>query len=254
MLANRVNKLKRNLRRKPRTDKLDIKPRHPALTAVEGWYTCSADLNGLPYRYQHLVSQYKASESRLKFTRWLSRNDLLPHSEIVKIGELLVDVTFKISCRHNDLVRLAETSHYESCFKGWRGVQQLRYLADPDLAVVYVPDKSGKFMWRSLIRLMIDPQNPNGFAFAIYKPYGNSNVLSIYKKLDSIYPLYNQESRYSYNVERKTLSSASVHSNNIVGYHVWSDHWCQLDVVTKRLQMLCRRFDPNTATTFFLQY
>jgi hypothetical protein len=256
MLDQRIENLKKTMRRKPRTDRLDVKGRHPSLASVEGWYQVDADLNGLPVKYKPLVKQYVESGDRMKFTRWLAKHELLTQKELVELGPLLKPVDFKISCRHNDLLRLAETSHYKSCFKNWRGVQQLRYLADPDIGVVYVPDKAGKFVWRALIRLMQDPNYLEKYVFFLYKGYGNSNTYAICKKLNSIYPLYIQGERHQIHNWRRgvwstkednslVLSSASKHDNSIVSKHVWSDHWCALDPETSRLQMCGKLWEKS---------
>lgn len=136
MLSKRISKLN--------NDKLhlDIRKRNQALLDIEGWYETTPDL---PPLYKPFVEEYYQSNSKLKFTRWLTRkmlqeyrksnsklkfvewlkHNVINNDDISAIGKLKT-ISFKISCRHNDLLRIADTPHYHSCFKGWRGKQTRR--------------------------------------------------------------------------------------------------------------------------------
>ena len=252
MLGKRIDALKKNLRNKPTSGKIDVQPRHPALLALEGWYETNAGLNVsiLPTYCKLYAIQYKKSGSKLKFTKWLSKNTQLDNCDISNIGILLQTVKFKISCRHKDLLRLSETKHYSSCFKQWRGIQQLRYLADPDIGVVFVPDASGKYLWRALVRLVIDPKDQSKFALAFYKAYGNSNDVVIYEKINQLIPVYQNVLRSFRNNSDNYVYSASEVKNAIICKHVWSDHWCGFDPSINRLMMCCKQWDKQNSLTF----
>lgn len=246
MLDKRIEREKHKLYKMH--EKIDVKERHPVLRSLEGWYTTDSSIESLPPVYAPLVRLFRESKSTMKFTRWLERKNFLDHSGISELGKLLASTTisFKISCRHADLLRLAETNHYFSCYQNWNGSQQLRYLADPDMAVIYVPDKAGKYMWRALVRLMLDPSDESKYVFAIYRAYGNSNAIAIHDRLNEILPLYHQTTHLDRRYKRQfdkdhvicELKSASVHTNRIVGMNVWSDHWCVL-MGDNRLHMMC---------------
>jgi len=242
MLGKRIDTLKKKLRNPPASGKIDIQPRHPALLALEGWYETNTNTSTFPRNYRSYFTEYKRSGSALKFTKWLSKKTELDNGEISKIGNLLQTVKFKISCRHKDLLRLSETKHYTSCFKQWRGIQQLRYLADPDIGVVFVPDASGKYLWRALVRLIIDPQDSSKFALVFYKAYGNSNDVAIYEKLNQIIPIYQNILRSFRRNDGNIVYSASEVKNVIISRHVWSDHWCGFDYTTNRLMMCCDKW------------
>jgi len=224
--------------------RIDIRPRHKKLLAVEGWYTCDDPLSYLPEEYHKLYSEYVEGKAALKFTRWLLRNGYADNVQASRLGLMLTPVCFKLSCRHGDLLRLSETTHYGTCFRTWRGTQQLRFLADPDIAVVYVPDSAGKFKWRAICRLVLFK---NSFGLLLYRSYGNANESIILAKLNSIIPLFLSVNCFgvsSFNKEwdkvlpaPKILNSASKCSNQIISHHVWSDHWCALDEKTNRLNM-----------------
>ena len=218
--------------------KVDIRPRHQALLAIEGWYSTNVDYSVLPNEYRVLADEYVKSGSSLKFTRWLIRNGHTTIERASKLGSKLKPVTFKISCRHNDLLRLADTHHYASCFASWRSAQQLRYLADPDVAVVYVPDEAGKFKWRAILRLMLVN---NEHVLLLYRDYGNTNKDLINKKLNKIYPLYLTNKTSFETCDSIQLEGVTRHNNKIVGHHVWSDHWCKL--INNKIQMYGVRYD-----------
>jgi len=215
--------------------KLDIRTRHSELLAVEGWYSVHVGDDAIPAFLLLALEEYRKSKSKVKLTRWLLRKGKIDLHEAAYLGTVLSNskIDFKISCRHNDFLRMADTKHYTTCFKDWRGAQQLRYLTDPDLALVYVPDNAGKFKWRALLRLVFNPDG-NGYAFALYQDYGNTIKKPILDKLDSIYPLYVLRKRSSDRIF--ILSSPTKHNNPIVGFHVWSDHWCKMNE-DKRLQV-----------------
>lgn len=213
--------------------RIDIRPRNGILKNLEGWYECYGSPEGtLPYPLNEYYKEWLMDGARTKFTRWLLRRGETQKT-VSSIGSSLQHINFKLSCRHNDLMRLAESPHYFSCFENWRGVQQLKYLADPDIGIIYVPDAAGHYKWRALIRLM---RNPKGeLCFLIYRAYGNIWAESIFERLNQIYPVY----RSAKNIEAisrslkekiELLRSFTKHNNpKAVGVHVWSDHWCHLN-------------------------
>ncbi len=214
--------------------RIDIRKRHQFLLDIEGWYKIKPDpVVVLPDHFKPFYKSYTESSSSLKFTRWVARNKLAKPEEIAQIGTLLKDVNFKLSCRHKDFLRLAETNNYKTCFKDWRGAQQTRYLADPDLILCFVPDAAGKYMWRALVRLML---HENEHCLLFYRSYGNSNHQAILNRVNDIMPVYVGErnlhnSKVEYTPESSNeveLVSATKHNNKVVGIHVWSDHRCQL--------------------------
>jgi hypothetical protein len=199
---------------------IDRRSKAPALLAIEGWYEVASTLSG---QTVELYERYLQSGSTLKFTRWLARNGSSP-AEVSAIGKQLKPVSVKVSCRHNDLVRLADTGHYKSCMAGDMGVQQIHYLADPDIAVVFLPDAAGKFMWRSLLRLVMEGDK---FALVHYRIYGNGPTSSIFKALSKKTGLniYSAVDINEYNnMESKIFTSPTVHNNRLLFRPRWTDH------------------------------
>ena len=235
MLKKRVEREKKKATKN--IQRLDVRSRNKVLLGLEGWYDCENKIQPefFPEKYRTMVNRYIESGETLKITRWLVRNNFLTIKNASEFGKLVPKpISFKISCRHKDLLRLAETNHYISCFgplgesdpTGWQGVQQLRYLADPDISICYIPDKSGKYVWRTLLRLIFNPDG-DGYAFVRYRPYGNANKHLIYKKLDEILPLYEPVPSIlrRRNKDNTLVSSPTIHNNPITNHQVWSDHW-----------------------------
>ena len=215
--------------------RIDVRPRNKKLLSLEGWYTAKVGLETLPHEYNKLVKEYKGRPRSVSFTKWLSKSKKLENEVISETGKLLMSVTFKLSCRHKDLLRLSETKHYRSCFNRWRGVQQLRFLADPDIGVLYVPDASGKYLWRTLVRLML---HNSKHVLLTYKTYGNANESAIFNKMNGIIPVYTATAQYlDGRLWENDLVSATIHNNTVVGRHVWSDHRCVLNPDTMRITM-----------------
>lgn len=237
-LLNYANsgRILRRFQRGPQKDHTaDIRPRHPALLNLEGWYETEVVV---PEKYQSLYQRYKESGSNLKITRWALRNGLLDEVGVSDLGKNLDTTKFKLSCRHNDLLRLAETIHYASCMDGvHNGQQQLQYLADPDMAVIFVPDAAGKYSWRCLARLVMDDDEGalgNGYAFekrtyglALYRVYGNGPSEAIYQALDKVVRVYQARDIRHYNLpDREVIikTSPTVHNNKFLSRPIWTDH------------------------------
>lgn len=235
MKTNRIEKIFEKV--KPR--KLDVRDRHIALQAVEGWYTVPSFI---PENFAPLYKEWQSSLTQLKFTKWLIKNKHHNPDEVAKLGEMLVKETasFKISCRHNDLLRLADTPHYNSCLKSWgkQGAQQFYYLSDPDMALVYVPDKSGKFKWRCLLRLVFNPEG-EGFSLLAYRPYGNFNESAVFGEINKILPLYiacgGVNNLGESKMDAKKLFSPTRHNNSLIVKTIWSDH--KADLIDQRFSM-----------------
>lgn len=212
----------------------DIRPRHPALLALEGWYETEIIV---PEKYQDLYKDYKESGSNLKITRWALRSRRMDDAEASELGKNLETTKFKLSCRHNDLLRLAETKHYASCMdnEGGYGQQQMQYLADPDMAIVYIPDAAGKYSWRSLVRLVMDDYEPGkfpkfvhenrGYGLVMYRVYGNGPSEAIFQALDQKVRVYQaKDIRHYHTSDFEVKISPTIHNNKFLSRPLWTDH------------------------------
>jgi len=128
-------------------------PRIAQLRELEGWYEIGKPMP--------LYLEYASAQSKLKFSRWLKDKKHFPDSEISKIvkqHEEQSNKKIKLSCRFNDIMRMSETRHFNSCAKardfGCRTPG--RICRDPRAAIIFLPDKSGKFFGRAVFRLMED--------------------------------------------------------------------------------------------------
>lgn len=134
-----------------------LRHRNSVLMGMEKWYSTETPFDNLYYNY------WKESGTSLKFTRWVSRNyPSVSPSELSEWGKILAAsaFSFKLSCRHNDILRAGDSPHYKSCFRvnGVNASQPAHYAtSDPDIAIVYVPDKAGNFLFRSYVRLVRIP-------------------------------------------------------------------------------------------------
>lgn len=180
------------------TDKrVDIRKRHEFLLSKEGWY------DGVEFPLHPFIEGLKRlhtnSGSKLTFTKWCARNNLLTPKQSAAYGKLTVKEHFRISCRHKDILRMSDTTHFNSCYasKGGNNHQPLRFLADPDLAIVYTVDKAGNFVSRFILKLAINSEsaeNSKGvvppYCYVIFPLYGNCNILSILYKLQEDLPIF----------------------------------------------------------------
>lgn len=238
--------------------KLDKRPRNKILQAISGKFSCDVDLHQLPPS-SHLneeINKWLSSSRRTKLSKWLIRHGFI--SDVVsKVNNLIKKEDFILSVRYNDIIRAADnTPHFGTCFnnKSFRGKQVLRFLADPDIAVVFVADKAGHHMWRAWVRLIFHPSG-KGYGLLMYRHYGNANVYAIYEKLNSILPLFIQphfsanvnarnrmwpeyyEGLYEARQHLQLLNCPTVHNNPICENHLWSDHKCTFDKNNK-IEML----------------
>jgi len=80
-------------------------------------------------------------------------------------------VSFEFSCRYKDLLRMADTKHFGTCFSSWRGIQKLRFLANPDIALVLIRDSKGDFLARVIVRLL--KTEDSELVLGLNRVYGN---------------------------------------------------------------------------------
>jgi hypothetical protein len=208
----------------------DFRARHPHLLNVEGWFESQANIPDWAITY---FQAWEQTDRRLKFTRYLTRNGV-DAGKISTLGQALVPVTVKLSCRHRDLLRLAETPHYKSCFSETNRGQLTHFLADPDVAVVYSPDAAGKFVWRALVRLVHDNQH---WALVLYKPYGNGPTDGILSALANKTGLSIYRGQPRAETSGRWLMSPTRHNNRLIISPVWSDHPQQFR--EGRIHVLC---------------
>lgn len=111
---------------------------------------------------------------------------------------------FKVSCKFNDILRCARTSHFLSCFRsadeykgrsgyfnklaGGHEIQPLLRCFDPNWAIIFTPDKKGDMLGRCFLRWVENPcrisiNNSRG-SYELGRVYGNAlNEKDILDKL-----------------------------------------------------------------------
>lgn len=206
-------------------NKVNLRSRHSFLRNLEGWYSIKL----INKKTETLFKEYNSFNTTLKFTRWLCREKGFSSDEASIIGKEKT-YSLKISCNFSDILRISETHHYGTCFspRGSRRVNLIKILADPDMCLVFIPDKSGKFQWRCFLRLVIENNNSknNSFALVAYKEYGNPSGSSILKSLSEtigldIYKGYEYGKSLTSDFIDKT--SPTIHNNSFVVPN-YSDH------------------------------
>lgn len=210
--------------------KLDIRARHAVLRKLEGWFS----VQGIPEDPEALdwLVQYHASGSPMTFTKWLSRVKKIDNVRLSVLGQQLVALNVKLSCQHKDFLRLGMTNHYRSCMLDLQGHgrQQLQYLADPDVAVLFVPDRAGNYQWRSLLRLVYAPfdlAKSNCYALVYYRVYGNGPSSAIFQALAQQHHLPVYAAVPTQGLPNKPcvkLLSPTRHNNPFMQKPVWTDH------------------------------
>lgn len=214
---------------------LDIRARHAQLRKREGWFPVQGfpeDPEGIDW-----LVEYLNSGSKLTFTKWLSRVKKIDSVKLSILGKQMVTLNAKLSCQHKDFLRLADTHHYKSCMSDSHGVgrQQLHYLSDPDVAVLFVPDSAGKYQWRSLLRLVhVSDQDQNldsvksGYALVHYRVYGNGPSQAIFRALAQYtnLPVFSALPVATPLKEKPhvALVSPTKHNNPFMQKPVWTDH------------------------------
>lgn len=206
--------------------RLDLRRRHPKLRSLEGWYNASPLLSR---RFHQLYNQFLElkiqNKTQLKFTKWLNRNSNLNIADIQEVGINIKKTKFKISCDYNDILRVIESPHYKTCFNENidKAKQLLKYLSDPDIAVIYVPDTAGHMKWRAFVRLI--KMDSGKFGLLVYQWYGNANHKAILNKLSQIMPVFINTNNLKSSFE---LKSASKINNKNLKKNFWSDAYYRI--------------------------
>lgn len=101
------------------------------------------------------VADNKLPDGR-RFAKWLCQQDV----DEARVSRIMGDLAklrtskFEITVRYKDILRMADTKHFRSCFASWRGNQQVRYLADRSVALAILRDSKGDFQCRATLRLL----------------------------------------------------------------------------------------------------
>lgn len=231
--------LQKLLERSGRHRFIDIRERHSFLRRLEGWYDAPPYL---PKDYKYLWWEYRKSQSTLKFTRWLARNNKLDNKALSKLGKTLTSFSFKVSINHKDLLRLADSPHYRTCYRNLKlnGRQMFYYLSDPDVCVIYVPDKAGHFKWRCIARVILS-NSTKGLGLLLYRPYGNADSNRIVECLAERTSIYTSSELIAPNLSVgpwTSLKSATILNNPVTARPIWSDSSYHMKGTKKAQRMI----------------
>lgn len=182
-------------------------PRTRVLSALEGQYSSKGNSAGVwdvllsfPYIYTLILSRFpnigdpsqadnllELTNNRLpngkRLARWLALEGVpedVVQTFIYRLSRHK-GCTFTLTVRHKDIIRMADTAHFESCYtrtdEDWYW-QVIRYLANRDIGLVYIRDSKGDFSSRSIIRLLklITPDSME-LVIGVNKVYGNGLTL-----------------------------------------------------------------------------
>ena len=153
--------------------------RNTELLSMEGWYQVYSDN---PYYVRYLKSG-----SELSFSRWLLKSEGLQNIAVSQISKRVTaeNLDVKISCRFNDLLRLADTPHYKTCLDPNKIGRDIlpSILRDPTAAIIYTPDKSGKFLGRAIFTLRANK-------IKVLKVYGVLTHRTLVRFFEKQFPQY----------------------------------------------------------------
>lgn len=216
------------------TVSVDMRNRSSVLRDLEGWFEVPVILDSST---ESLYNEYLQANTSMKFTKWLTKVKQLNNTVISEIGRNIKTTSVKLSCKFSDLTRLGETKHYISCMRQYQsyGKQQLKYIADPDVAVLYIPDASGKYIWRSIIRLVVDDNGE--YCLVCYKPYGNGPSAAILKTLSCVSKMRVLPALRIGLAKSKgvLMFSPTKHNNVFASGNYYADHQHEFDKKSRRI-------------------
>jgi len=161
---------------------IEIRKRNPVLRALSGWYSYVRSLPQWGVAYEFLskeigfVAANKAAKTGfyngMKIGKFLVKKNL-PEAVVSGWLQQRGQGKFKFSCKFNDLLRMAETKHFTSCFKNTRANQLLHHLYERDVAVIFEPSENGDMKSRCIVRLLNHPEKKGEHVLGLYKMYGD---------------------------------------------------------------------------------
>lgn len=172
-----------------------------------GWYKIEFNNNN------DLYEEWKNLNNGMRFGKWLRKCKLIKDEYLEEIINSVNIDSVKLSNSKSDILRIGKSKNYDSCLGGIFNGQITHYIMDKDIYIVYAPDKSGDFLWRSVLRLSYDLDGSK--CFISYKPYGNGDSKLILNRLSSylnmkIYPANDCKK----DGKRVFLSSVTAHVNS----------------------------------------
>lgn len=255
-------------------DRVHILPRVEELRSLAGWYSFHGMINWVEpiARLLHgtlgeeeatasIHSGYIASMRGIRLGKYLSQfaetHKGFSNDEVsVFMNRYTSQGKFKLSVQYNDLLRCSEGKHFGSCFDvdsewGWRGVQPVRDLADPDVAIIYFPDKAGKFMSRCFCRLLVREDGQK--VLGLYRMYGNGLTHpAIASALKGKIECMALDSSYGENmqswVERKSEVLRAFSTSWVPCVHtpVWCDHGRKFDQQIRKVSFTGRSIERQS--------
>lgn len=232
--------------------KIHLRKRHRVLRELSGKYEVDGDVNYTQFgkaclnnnvepisilrllknRYRFTTNQVLAgvADNKLpdgrRFAKWLCQQNIDEARVSRVMGELakLRKSKFEITIRYKDILRMADTKHFRSCFSSWRGGQQLRYLADRSIALAILRDSKGDFQCRATLRLLKRPSDGK-VVLGVNRIYGSgftqrSIADALRDKID-VYSLGGQVGEYCN--EAVVKLDTFVNGPTVINNFVWED-------------------------------
>lgn len=180
-------------------------PRDKRLLDIQGVYECPGSVNSvkIPDLVRLLMDANDIPLSCLvsgltpkgeRLGKWLGKCKVPENTISQAFDAVSKPVKVEITCRFNDILRMAETKHFKSCLRnssqyGYQ-LQRWIYLQDKYVALAVVRDTNGQFKYRRVIGLV---KNPNGnIGLRIGRAYGYVNGPTF----ASLQLVLNQKTRY----------------------------------------------------------
>lgn len=163
---------------KPQSENKDkFLPRSPEIQELCGLYTTEES---------PLYKAYKASGTKLKFSRWLTNTLGMSEVEVKEAVEESKQIQYRVSGGVKAILRCSITPHFQSCYNpdGCNSHMPYKLLTNSsDFGVVYVADKAGHYTNRFFIGIgtnIYNSTDPTDRYVLFYRPYGE---LAVCKKI-----------------------------------------------------------------------
>jgi len=160
--------------------RIQFNHRNPILRSLEGSYSISSYWGD---DEELLNSAQTLWDDKTRYTKYIPSGSKLSKSlqnlrfsldRIAKFLENLGERRLIFSCKASDIARMSMSKHFTTCKNLSAGCFKddiPQHCADPNLAIIFVPDRGGQMMSRCLVKLLKDKNGED--VLGLFRAYGN---------------------------------------------------------------------------------